>query len=312
MNNLVSIIIPCYNAEKWVGEAIDSALSQTYTPIEVIVVDDGSTDKSLEIIKSYGDRIKWETGINRGQSAARNQGFKLSSGKYIQWLDADDYILPEKIKNQVAYLEESRFDIVYGDWCYQDELKNKKICLYNVHITGHKDDILESLLSGFALTIMNCLTKRDIIEKLNGFDERLRTCEDIYLWIKAAILGAKFGYQPGCYSIYRISHGVTISSNKLKEAEGWERVLEKVLKELELAEKLNIKYKKALAQYYFDLSKTYLAFNTTKAWHYIKIVKQLDPQFKPKGKSLYKIVFKVFGFRLTAYLFILKLAITNR
>ena len=95
MNSLVSVIIPCYNNEEWIAEAIDSALSQTYTPIEVIAIDDGSTDKSLEIIKSYGDRIKWETGVNKGHSAARNRGFSLSSGKDIQWLDADDYILPD-------------------------------------------------------------------------------------------------------------------------------------------------------------------------------------------------------------------------
>ena len=97
-NPLVSIIIPCYNTEDYISEAIDSALGQTYPDIEVIVIDDGSEDGSLEIIKSYGDRIRWETGPNRGACAARNRGIELARGEFIQFLDADDLLLPEKIE----------------------------------------------------------------------------------------------------------------------------------------------------------------------------------------------------------------------
>ncbi len=78
MQSLVSILIPCYNAERWIGQAIESALGQTWPNKEVIVVDDGSTDGSLEVIKSFGDRIKWETGPNRGGNVARNRLLELS------------------------------------------------------------------------------------------------------------------------------------------------------------------------------------------------------------------------------------------
>src|SRR2546421_11836378 len=118
-SQLASIIIPCYNAERWVAEAIRSALDQTYAPIEVIVIDDGSTDKSLEVIKSFGNMIRWESGPNRGGSHARNRGFESSSGKYIQFLDADDYLLSQKIETQVAFLEKTGADVVYGDWRYK-------------------------------------------------------------------------------------------------------------------------------------------------------------------------------------------------
>ncbi len=103
-NQLVSIIIPCYNAERWLNEAIDSCLAQTYRPIEIIVIDDGYTDGSLEIIKSYGDRITYKTGPNKGGNHARNLGFSLCKGSYIQFLDADDYIRPTKLERQVQYL----------------------------------------------------------------------------------------------------------------------------------------------------------------------------------------------------------------
>ena len=93
----VSIIIPCYNADRWVGEAIKSALGQTYARIEVIVVDDGSTDSSLKVIKKYDDRVRWTSGPNRGPSAARNLGLRLARGDWIQYLDADDLLHPQKI-----------------------------------------------------------------------------------------------------------------------------------------------------------------------------------------------------------------------
>ena len=86
----VSILIPCYNAEKWIAQCIESALNQTYANKEVIVVDDGSTDGSLDIIKNFGDKIRWETSPNRGGNAARNRLLELSSGEWLQSLDADD------------------------------------------------------------------------------------------------------------------------------------------------------------------------------------------------------------------------------
>src|SRR5438105_8509460 len=91
---MISILIPCFNAEKWVGQAIESSLAQTWPDKEVIVIDDGSTDSSLEVIKGFGDKIKLETGPNRGGNAARNGLLKLSQGDWIQYLEADDYLRP--------------------------------------------------------------------------------------------------------------------------------------------------------------------------------------------------------------------------
>ena len=100
MEGVVSIIIPCFNAGRWLREAIDNCLAQTYRGVEINVVDDGSTDDSLTIIQSYGDKIRYESGPNQGGSHARNRGFALSHGDYIQYLDADDFLLPEKIEEQ--------------------------------------------------------------------------------------------------------------------------------------------------------------------------------------------------------------------
>jgi glycosyltransferase involved in cell wall biosynthesis len=104
---MVSVLIPCYNNEAFVGKAIESALEQTYSNIDVIVVDDGSTDQSLQVIKSYGDQIKWHTGPNRGACAARNTAFSLSKGEFVQFLDADDILLREKKRIQKKIFKES-------------------------------------------------------------------------------------------------------------------------------------------------------------------------------------------------------------
>ena len=94
MSVLVSILIPCYNAERWIAQAIESALAQTWSEKEVIVVDDGSTDHSLEVIRQFDGRISWETGLNRGGNAARNRLLELARGEWLQYLDADDYLRP--------------------------------------------------------------------------------------------------------------------------------------------------------------------------------------------------------------------------
>jgi len=97
-NPLVSVVIPCYNSQAYVGEAIRSALDQTHKNLEVIVIDDGSNDASLQVIKSFGQSVRWETGPNRGAPAARNRGAELARGEFIQFLDADDLLLPEKVE----------------------------------------------------------------------------------------------------------------------------------------------------------------------------------------------------------------------
>ena len=98
---LVSIIIPCYNIEQWISEAIQSALDQSWPNKEIIVIDDGSTDGSLEQIKRFGARIRAETGPNGGGSAARNRGLVLAEGDWIQFLDGDDVMTPTCIKEKM-------------------------------------------------------------------------------------------------------------------------------------------------------------------------------------------------------------------
>ena len=176
--DLVSIIIPCYNAEKWIKECIDSALSQTYSPIEIIVVDDGSTDNSLSIIKKYGDKVRWVSYENGGVSTARNKGIQLSQGEFIQFIDADDYISPLKIEEQLRMLKASNVDVVYSDWCNQYHELDGSIKLADYKTHQPTDDILYYSLAYNKIHIGSCLYKCEVLEKVLGFDESLEIAED--------------------------------------------------------------------------------------------------------------------------------------
>ncbi len=116
---LVSILIPAYNAEKWIGDTLRSALAQAWEPKEIIVVDDGSTDGTLAVAKQFeSEKLRVVTQKNQGASAARNTAFALCRGNFIQWLDADDLLAPDKISRQLDELERlpSRRTLLLSPW----------------------------------------------------------------------------------------------------------------------------------------------------------------------------------------------------
>ncbi len=218
VHKLVSVIIPCFNAEQWIADAIESCLTQTYPAIEVIVIDDGSTDQSLKIIEHYANKITWKTIDHKGGSHARNFGMTLANGEYIQFLDADDYILPEKIERQVQCLEQTRADIVYGDWRYQRHLSDGGFFLDKIMVSGKQENILEALLRDWWVAVAGLLYTKNSIEKSNGWDEALEAAQDRDFLLSAVINGATVVYQPGCYAIYRRPNHPTVSySSKI----GW-------------------------------------------------------------------------------------------
>ena len=302
MSKLVSIIIPCYNAEKWLTEAIDSCLNQTYSNIEVIVVDDGSTDGSLDIIKSYGNKIIWETGKNQGGNHARNRGFALSKGAYIQFLDADDYILPKKIARQVDFLEQHDVDVVYGDWRHQQHLSTGEVILEDLKISGQQDDILAALLSDWWVSPACLLFKRQAVQKTNGWDEKLKAGQDRDFFLSVVMSGAKVAYQPGCYSIYRRYGNVTVSSSsKTRYLENQLLINRKVENNLNQSGKLSKKYKQALAQSYFLLARAYLEIAPNRYQELLNKVFSLSPNFKAHSANrtvMYIFIQNIFGFRM--------------
>jgi glycosyltransferase involved in cell wall biosynthesis len=187
---MVSVLIPCYNNEAFVAEAIESALGQTYPNIEVIVVDDGSTDNSLQVIKSYDGRIKWLTGPNRGACAARNTAFCLSQGEFIQFLDADDLLLPGKIEKQMPSLLSGTADVVLcKGTLFGDGRPERPIKKPTPDPTGIEP--VEYVLK-YPIGTERPLYRRSFVGKVQGYRESLPRAQDWDFNVRVAAAGARF------------------------------------------------------------------------------------------------------------------------
>lgn len=191
MNDLVSIIIPTYGRPDTLTVAIDSCLNQTYSPIEIIVVDDNNPDtearKQTELqMKKYAgeSKVKYvRHECNKNGSAARNTGFRNSSGKYIAFLDDDDYFYPQKIENQVRRLEElpEEYGVCYSK--YETRYNGKVKLTYKGHEEG--DVLLYALMRNlFIAAGSNLLVKRHVVQGINGFDESFRRNQDLEFLVR--------------------------------------------------------------------------------------------------------------------------------
>lgn len=186
----VSIVIPCYNAERFVGQAIQSALDQNYPHKEVIVIDDGSTDASLEIIKSFGDALRWESGPNRGGCAARNRGLKLARGELVQFHDADDLLHPEKLALQVPVAVEDPTRIVYCGYDFIDEEGNSISDVVRRVPSYHREDPVVFVLLQAGLTTPAPLHWKNRLTAIGGFREGLACAQERDLHLRLACNGA--------------------------------------------------------------------------------------------------------------------------
>lgn len=203
MSGLVSILIPCYNAERWIGEAIESALAQTYSPCEVIVVDDGSTDGSLDVIRGFGDRIRYETGPNRGANAARNHLLALARGEWAQYLDADDYLLPDKIATQMRVLMEyPETDVLYGlvtkEW--RDGVGVKQ----DLQIIPEPRDPWVLLARWYLPQTGGPIYRKSALRDVGGWKIDQPCCQEHELYLRLLKAGKRFAYCPHNGAIYRI------------------------------------------------------------------------------------------------------------
>lgn len=196
----VSILIPCYNAERWVGQAIESALAQTWPNKEVIVVDDGSTDGSRAVIESFGDKVSHEFGPNRGGNPCRNRLLELASGEWIQFLDADDYLLPKKVEEQLKVSGNAQ--AVYGPVLIKTEYANNQF--EEVCEPEAVWDIYEQWLRWKVCQTAGVLWQRKTLIEIGGWNINFLCCQDNELTLRALKNDVKFNFCQHVGTIYRI------------------------------------------------------------------------------------------------------------
>lgn len=225
--SLVSIIVPCYNYGWLLSETLDSVLAQTYTQWECIIIDDGSIDNTQHVATRYqgqDSRFRYQYQSNGGMSSARNYGLSLAQGKYIQFLDADDLLKPQKLAIQVAYLDaHPEVDVVYGDVRYfrhnEPTVLNHSIDMKNTiwmsKLEGKGIGVIERLVEQNQLVINAPLLRSAMAHQVGLFSETLRSMEDWEFWLRCAIQGACFHYQslPETWALVRV-HPTSTSQNK--------------------------------------------------------------------------------------------------
>jgi len=221
---LASIIIPVYNDEKHVARAIESALNQTMREIEVIVVDDGSTDGTSEVLKRYESRIKIIRQENKGVATARNAGFRASGGQYISFLDSDDIIMPNKTELQVAGLESNaEAGLCYGAWQDVDSrdgriMRSWRIC----------PGLADRNTGPFPPTFPThgFLVRRGWLATLGGYDETLGWAEDSDLRFRLWAAGCRF-----------LSHSDLVAKSMVRVGSLSSRIAQHALAHLRVAER---------------------------------------------------------------------------
>lgn len=221
---LVSVIIPLYNSEHYITHAIESVLQQTYKNIELIIIDDGSTDNSLSVARSYErENVRVYHQTNQGAQVARNYGFSVSKGKYIQYLDSDDYLTPDKIKMQVKQLEQSDSMTIATSSVY---VKNGCDCvlwsmpeIYRNFNNGF--DLLVDLWRYFipSLTLGTYLTPRNLIERSGGWDVTLLKNQDGDFFSRVLIQVHKVVYVENEGQIWRVRADSTSHKVSYKKTE---------------------------------------------------------------------------------------------
>ncbi|MBQ3544727.1 MAG: glycosyltransferase [Lachnospiraceae bacterium] len=249
---LVSIIIPVYNGYDYISEAIDSALAQTYDNCEVIVVNDGSTDATEEIVLSYGDRVRYYAKKNGGVATALNLGIENMKGEYFAWLSHDDIFYPEKIEKQMEALEQCG-DMkapLYGNWDKM-EMPRRIIRTGRIDARFSKEEWTKGVFPVLFGLVNGCtvLIHRSHFERVGLFKEELITSQDYDMWFRI-FRGQKLVYVEEPLIAYR-SHEKQ-GSNTIKEFKAnCEEIQLDMIEKLtqdELERIFNGKYK-----FYFDM-----------------------------------------------------------
>ncbi|MFZ5644674.1 MAG: glycosyltransferase [Bacillota bacterium] len=181
---LVSIVIPTYNHARYLGEAVDSVLKQDYRNIEVLVVNDGSTDDTEKVLKPFAQRIRYFYKERGGTSSALNMGIKKSRGIYLCWLSADDLFRKDKVSLQVGQLEQYRtLGFVYSSFNVIDAEGNIINRVHSEYYRSHKK-MVQELLKGCFINGSTVMMRKSALDKVGGFDETLPQAHDYDMWYR--------------------------------------------------------------------------------------------------------------------------------
>lgn len=304
---LVSIIMPCYNAEKFIASAIRSVLLQTYSDFELVIVNDGSTDNSKKVIKSFSDpRIVYREQQNKGQDAALNAGFAESRGGFIKYMDADDVISERMIELQVKLLEQQPNAVAYSEWYrffgeHPASVDEEKKMWYWQNMDPI--DFLTVDQDGPMLQCGIMMMSRELVKQAGGWDERLILYNDTEFFTRIILASEGIVFTRGARLFYRSGTSTSLSVQQSRKYYESTFLATRLIEQHMLAVENSPRVRRLLANIYFRRRyEMYPRFRDLAAAHVKKIKEYGPPDLDVRGGVLHNLVTRMFGWRATVLL----------
>ncbi|MCB0769631.1 MAG: glycosyltransferase family 2 protein [Flavobacteriales bacterium] len=299
----ISVVIPCYNVEGYVKECLDSILAQDHADLEVICVDDGSTDGTVASLRAIqegprGEVVRVIEQANQGAAAARNRGLKEASGEYIQFMDADDLLHPRKIGHQVRLaVKAGRPDLIVGSF---EIIDPKNQVLQERYYTKRKGDVWMHLMrTDLGNTISN-LWKRSIVEAAGGWDEGMRSSQEYDLMFRILLLDPTVFFDTEQYTTVRKRETGSITQTNL--GGNWVRYVNLRLRIIEHIRKHRSDAEmQPFHQFLFDSIRVLYEYDPKAAleFHRTRLPKDFKPTASPTTRGTYLGLYNILGFRAT-------------
>jgi glycosyltransferase involved in cell wall biosynthesis len=227
MSPQVSVIIPAYNGDRFIGQAVESVLQQPYPNCELIVVNDGSSDATAEVLQAYGERIRYVEQPNQGVAAARNRGLALAQGEWIAFLDQDDYCSPDKLTHQIACLEKAtpQVGMIHSGWQRVDA-QGQALSQVEPWYQAPQLD-LAGWIWWKPVLLSAMLFRRSGLEQVGGFDSSFQQTCDLDLVLRLTLKGWETLWLKEITVHYR-EHDRNESRNALLQAQENQRVMDRI------------------------------------------------------------------------------------
>lgn len=302
MSPIVSIIIPCFNSEAYLLETLQSVYSQSYSDWELILVNDGSTDGTRDIIEHHAKqdgRTRACHISNQGVSLARNHGIQVASGTYFQFLDHDDLLPPDSLQNKVSVMDQNGADVAYGDYQRLLPAEAGDFAAGDIvrrDLREFSEDLETAVIQGFWLPPAGLLYRRELVEKIGGFDPAYPIVQDHIFMFEAARRSQHWVKAAGVVAFYR-EHGRSLSK---KDASAFYDELQISARDIDLLwqseGEVNRVRSMALLKKYFRAATFFYERDRDKFNQIWKYIRHHDPKFVPPSTLPLRLASRLLGY----------------
>ena len=293
MTTRVTIAIPCFNADRWIAAAVQSALELDWPDKETIVVDDGSTDRSLEVLASFGEKIRVIRAEHRGGNHARNAAVAASTGDWIQFLDADDFLLPDKVMRQFREVAETDADVIFSPVIFDESGWR------SVSEVDKKRDAETLWLAWQLPQTGGCLWRKSALEKIGGWNETTTCCQEFELYLRAIEGGLRFRFAPTANAVYRVwSEDTLCRKDPRKVIEVRTQLYQGFVNWLDERGALTPQHRALAGRACFEMSRTLAKLDLAEAarYHDERSREHLIDVAGPAAPFSYRAAYRTFGF----------------